>query len=414
MLTADSPVAVATAAFAAFARRDWPALARCIDEVALADLRDRSLKKLIQLVEHWMAGGGSSMGFRFDGYLIEEHLESVANEEISFFPGRPTLGELASLAPGDYFLRWCGAGFEQGPDGYSFSERPDLSRAIVGVIQESVELAFVLYRLEHRDQGRLTPAPRLLSPGPMQVMPLVRRDGLWGLALNEDLGEHGFPYFDGMRVPGKKPPLNELPVVPYPEGLSRGEGMGAAALSGLVTKLQTTLDSFRRREWSLVAAVIESEFLAQLQRDLVTVASHCEKVRAARTDLPAPPGVAVGWLEEISLKPGSEELLVPLQPVPMTIAQLSALAPADFFAVIFESAARSEAGELLLAFPHVVVGALAEGPELVHLLYRTDGNEWDARKHHRERSTMKWTGDEWRWIPSRDLSNPLLAHVMKL
>ncbi len=107
------PAVVVRAAFAAFDRADWPALAETVHEHQLRTFRDRQIAYLAAWPSmrdaraQAKSRGVSMIMFSYDDSLPPDAIRQVADVRIPGFPESLPLGKLAELSPAQFFEKWC-------------------------------------------------------------------------------------------------------------------------------------------------------------------------------------------------------------------------------------------------------------------------------------------------------------------
>jgi hypothetical protein len=170
------PAAVVRAAFTAFSRADWTALASFVDEGRLRSFRDQQLAQLALWPEMRDASAkakASGMGatvFMFNDSFPAGEIQKVSTLRIPGFPPSLPLGKLAALSPADFFAEWCKVAY--GVKGTGL--KTDTRRDVLGQVFESDTVAHVLYRAE-----------RWYA---VKVMSLKWSHGGWKVLFNDDIG----------------------------------------------------------------------------------------------------------------------------------------------------------------------------------------------------------------------------------
>src|SRR6266567_3875588 len=178
------PTQIVEGAFTAFERQDWDRLASLVHPERLASFQREQVAYIIawtQSKEARARAKRENVGvfmLSYDDTLSPEVVSGVADVKVTAFPGAPTIGELAHLAPTAFFTRWCqavyGADSRHGLGAMVSHDR----REVIGQVFEGDTLAHVLYRSDHRYTGSW----------PVGRMPLKYSSVGWGLLLNDDIG----------------------------------------------------------------------------------------------------------------------------------------------------------------------------------------------------------------------------------
>jgi hypothetical protein len=333
MTEQEDPGQTLDAAFGALARRDWPALSTLIHPVALARLRQESLGLLILMTEERNAGkqGG---GYNPQDVVISDHLSKVGSERVPQFTNAPAIAELAALPPADFVARWCEAVCGGDAQKDPVREVVALQRRIVGEVQESDTLAYVLYRLEsrHLEMGELITD----LPGRVMLMPLQRAGARWQLLLNDDIGWT----INFMEVLNPRPPVppsqlkrttHVAPVGPTPLSppVSRGRRRPAE-------EARAAFAAFERREWKTFVTFVHPERLASFQRQELAYLVAWVNSKEARAKASGEGFVAFVLQYDDSLPleaiaQAAADSKVPAFPGSPTFAELARLSAPQFF-----------------------------------------------------------------------------------
>jgi hypothetical protein len=167
------------AAFSAFGRADWPALAGAVDEDQLRTFRDQQIAYLAawpSIRDARAKARSSGVGivmFSYDDSLSPDAIRRVADLTIPGFPSSLPLGKLAELSPAHFFEIWCEVAY--GPK--SMGLKTNVQRRVLGQIFESDTMAHVLYRAD----GWYA----------VKVMSLNWSRGQWKILFNDDIGWSG-------------------------------------------------------------------------------------------------------------------------------------------------------------------------------------------------------------------------------
>jgi len=114
--------------------------------------------------------------YSYEDSLAPEALAQVATLEVPVFQRHHRIGELAALAPAEFFQEWCAAAYATQKEGFG-AWKSGFDREAIDQVFESGNLAWVLYRSSH---GR-TP----------DLMPVRWNEGGWRILLNDDIGWQG-------------------------------------------------------------------------------------------------------------------------------------------------------------------------------------------------------------------------------
>jgi hypothetical protein len=179
------PAQVAAAAFDAFTRADWEALAALVHPTMLARFQREEMDLIVGWAQEKRSGSPEMAGgIHVMLHPPDEDSSSVAVGEplagvrVPLFPDSATIGQLAGATPAQFFVMWCEAVYGHPADtGWA---RYNGSRRILGEVGEGETLAHVLYTggpFQYDDPWRVT------------RMPLARTEDDWGLLFNDDIGE---------------------------------------------------------------------------------------------------------------------------------------------------------------------------------------------------------------------------------
>ena len=397
MQVPDGPTQVVESAFVALARHDWSLLAALIDPAALDSLRQESLGLIILVTEERKAGkeGG---GYNPGDVLIADHLPQVGTERLSYFPGRPTIAQLASLSSSEFFIRWCAAVYGSDSNRDPMREIVGLQRRLIGEIREGDSLAHVLYRREsrHVEMGELF----IDLPGRVMVMALRKLQDRWTLEFNDDLG---WPV-DFMEILHDRSPFSvqglkrttrvapEPAIPPYDPRADRE--------SGPAETVRTAFAGFRRRDWQSLSALVDSERLAAFQREELAYLVAWTHSRPAQEQATGKRFTAFILSYEDSLPPAVmvaevANIKAPVFPGGPTFGELAQLSPPSFFARWCEAVydVTPEKGLGKTEFQRDVIGVVLEGHALAHALYRsglTYPQPWYVQRMPLRRSASGW------------------------
>lgn len=179
-----TPVETVNEAFAALDRQDWRALARLFTTEWLATIRDQHLGMLGAMQAHSKAaktgsGGGSLAAVQ---HPVGDFMQQFGSTRVRVFPGSPTVSDLASLSPEDFFVRWQEACTYASLPLRAYGafwrlfhrETKEGGRLVLGSVTEGEDMAHVLYR-----------QPGCVDPWRADVITLKRVEGSWRLQLDE-------------------------------------------------------------------------------------------------------------------------------------------------------------------------------------------------------------------------------------
>ena len=398
------PTDVLRLAFAALQRRDWPALAGHIDSLALESLRQESIGMLILTTEQRLAGEEVGGGYNPYDVVISDHLPRIGSERALGFPGEPTIAQLASLSPSEFFVRWCEAVYGDSTQEDPVREVVELTRRIIGEIREGDDRAHVLYRREsrHVEMGEL----KVNLPGRVMTMPLRNIAGQWRLRLNDDLGwsiDFG-PVLRWDSLRPAIPPVIRPAAVPPNEPAPRTERVEAQP--GPDEIAQGAFAAFEAQDWGSMAALVHEQRLASFQRQQISYLVAWSQSRDARADA-LRQGISVFMYSyDDSLPPEAlaqvADLKIPVFTPPRTIGDLAALAPTVFFEAWCEAAYGGETegiGRWRRESRRLVIGHVFEGDAMAHVLYRLGSTEQGPAR----RMPLMWSSAGWRLLLNDDI-----------
>src|SRR2546421_978706 len=257
MTAQETPTETVRSALAILSQREWGALASLVDSQALESLRQDALGMLILTTEQRLAGQEVGGGYNPNEVIIAEHLQRVGRERVTGFPKQPTIAELASLSPRDFFIKWAEAVYGDTPQDDPVSEVVELYRRIIGEVKDNPDTAYVLYRREsrHIEMSEF----KVNLPGRVMIIPVVRVRGGWRIRFNDDIGWS----IDFSRIshPGRghrssriKMPARVLPPEPAQPPSDR-----LAARPSPVEVVQSVFKAFAARDWQALAALVDSQ-----------------------------------------------------------------------------------------------------------------------------------------------------------
>ena len=171
-----SPTLVVDSAFEALARRDWPRLAMLVDSQTLMEFQARALQELVVMLKFQKMRSGNSRSTMMTFFSLgDSDVANARQERVDLMQGHPTIGQLESLSPAEFFERWCEAAYASPSP---TDVRPE--RHYLGIVFEGEDLAHVLYH-----------SSNIVFDQPAQVlrMPLRFSDGHWRIQLNEEIGD---------------------------------------------------------------------------------------------------------------------------------------------------------------------------------------------------------------------------------
>jgi len=173
------PTETVQAAFGAFERRDWQALASLVHPDRLASFQSEQVAYLIAWTGSKEARAqatreGAAFMMSYDDSLSSDAMATVADVKVEAFSHGATIGELARLSPSAFFTRWCEAAYGANPKKGPGQVKLGLKREVIGEMFEDDTLAHVLYRTDLWYSVRR--------------MPLKYSSAGWRLLLNDDIG----------------------------------------------------------------------------------------------------------------------------------------------------------------------------------------------------------------------------------
>lgn len=180
-----TPETTVTAAFAAFERGDWRAVVALLDQPSLEMFRELRLGSAAAMHDisrdpQLATGGGSLTAISSADHVVKTH----GSVRLEFMPGSPTVRDLASLSPQDFYVRWHEASsrvpFALRAYGWitRFSHwHPERGAAptVIGSVGEGDDITHVLYRrqdMQYDESARV------------DLITLRRDEGGWRLELN--------------------------------------------------------------------------------------------------------------------------------------------------------------------------------------------------------------------------------------
>lgn len=403
-----TPSQAVDSAFAAFARRDWPTVAELVNPTALDSLRQESLGLIILMAENRLAGREET-GYNPGEVVIADHVPRVGSERVPQFPGNPTIAELASLSPTQFFIAWCGTVFRTDSGNDPMREVVSLQRRIIGEVQEGDSIAHVVYRRESRqiDMGELF----IDLPGRMVEMPLKRVSDRWTLLLNDDIGWT----VNFMEALGPEPRYRTQPLKrtvrqhPPPES-TRSLGVARERPEQTV---RAGFAALKRHDWQSLAATVDPNRLRSFQRAelaylIAWTHSKESRAQAARQGI----NIFILSYDDDSLSPETiaqvANVKIPIIPNSPTIGELAQLTPSDFFARWCEGAYRPDSedkGQGLADMPREVVGAVFESETRAYVLYRYGT---PRRLESVDLMPVNRIGDGWGILLNEDIGDPSL------
>ena len=179
MASSQTPTQAVQAAFDAYRRSDWPALASLVHPDALTAFRIAQLGSAVgfSLARSDPQMRGRNIGITPADFVGDDAIKKAEGIQVAEFPGKPTIGELARLSPREFFARWCQAAVQDNKRGpWLASQR--VGRQIIGEILENDTLAHVMYRIQ---------VESIRLAGKVEVMSLKKADGRWLILLNDDV-----------------------------------------------------------------------------------------------------------------------------------------------------------------------------------------------------------------------------------
>jgi hypothetical protein len=404
MTAQSTPTETAASAFRALGQRDWQALAGFADSQALASLRQESIGMLILTTEQRLAGEKAEGGYNPDDVVIADHLARVGSQRIRTMPGNPTIEDLTTLSPSDFFVEWARASY--GDETHKDPQRDvaDLYRQIIGAVMETPEAAFILYRREVRywDDDEF----KVVLPGRVMILPVVRRDGSWHLQFNDDIGWSidfsGVVFFErDFPIPEIAMPARVVPPEPSPPSLERTRDL---------PKPQDVVDSafaaFATQDWTSFTRLVDPAVLRAFQQRQISYFAASIRSRDAYDEAKRK-GAGFVLSFEDSLSPTSltafEGLDVPLITGPRTIGELARLSPDRFFEEWCRAAYGAGAGGFGSGKSNVerhTIGQVVESETRAHVLYRT------PFRSNPDRVSLQWTEGGWRIALNNDIGWP--------
>ena len=174
-----SPTQTVQAALDAFGRSDWRALASLVHPDALTGFRTDQLGSAVgySLLRSDPQMRRRNISIRPADFVSADAIQRAKDIRVVEFPGNPTVGELAGLSVGDFFVRWCEAAFSNGQR-RPWQAMQRVGRQTIGEVLEGDTLAHVLYRVQ---------VESIYLAGKLEVMSLKRDGGQWRLLLNDDV-----------------------------------------------------------------------------------------------------------------------------------------------------------------------------------------------------------------------------------
>lgn len=402
MIAQNSPTGTVRSAFEALARRDWRTLASLVDSQALASLRQDALGMLILTTEQRLAGEKAEGGYNPDEVVVADHLPRVGSERIKGFRREPTIRELASLPPSDFFIEWARTAYGDESQQDPMREVVDLYRRIIGELMENDDTAHVVYRREHRhvEDGE----PKVVLPGRVMGMTVVRRGDKWRMRFNDDIGwsiNFSHVVFHERRFPVAK--ISVSPRVVPPE-LSPPLHERTSARPTPREVVESAFVAFEAQNWAALSNLVHPAVLRSFQQGQISYFVASIRSREARAEAKSEGVMAFMLSYEDSLSPEAiaevAELEVPLVPHPRRIGELARLSPAEFFQEWCRAAygTKSEGiGGWKRGFDRRLIGQVFEGENLAHVLYRT------PRLYAADRMPLQWSESGWRIMLNDDI-----------
>jgi len=174
-----SPTQAVQAAFDAYGRSDWLALGSLVHPDALKAFRTAQLGSAVgfSLAQNDPQMRGRNIGISPADFVSEDAIKKTEGIRLAEFPGKPTIGELARLAPKEFFVRWCQAAVQDNERG-PWLAMQRVGRQIIGEIVENDTLAHVMYRVQIES---------IYLAGKLEIMSLKKADGHWLILLNDDV-----------------------------------------------------------------------------------------------------------------------------------------------------------------------------------------------------------------------------------
>lgn len=403
---------------------DWKGLADLVDPDRLVEFRRRELGMLVEWAqrrEEIAAAIRDRGGYGMSGIdsLTDEMITAVADVPVKTFSGSQTIGRLASLTPKQFFIEWCVAAERKDRTDELPRGMIDAKRQVVGGTTVSDTQAYVIYRQEvHSAWGTVF---YIDQPGRPFVMPLKRSAGSWRVLLNEDVVGHlsfsdvlpiDFPKRGGLG----RSPRTERRVTPRPElppGSPRARRTASDAASAAFQALE-------RGDYRAVALLVHPKMLADFQRmqiqQIVMWASTRDQQAQESTMLM----VDLETVTDDVIKQFAN-VRVPIFRDSPTIGQLAAASPVDFFAmwceVVFGRGAAALLGEPPEEFrPRRIIGEIAEGSALAHVLYEPGSSFRYDDRWRVTRMPMMRAGDDWGLLLNDDIGERTILglHLMLL
>jgi hypothetical protein len=401
MIAQIRPTETVRRAFDALARRDWKALVSFVDSQALASLRQDALGMLILTTEQRLAGEKAEGGYNPQDVVIGDHLPQVGNQRIKGFRRKPTIRELASLAPADFFIEWARAAYGDGSQRDPVREVVGLYRRIIGEVMDNDESAHVVYRREHRYfDGDL----KVVLLGRVMIMPLVRSGEDWRMRFNDDIGwsiDFSHVVFHERHSPIAKmsAPPRVIPAEPSPP---LDERMSARPTPREV--VESAFVAFETQNWAALSALVHPTVLRSFQHSQISYFAASIQSREARAQAKSEGVMAFMLSYEDSLSAEAiaqvAELEVPLSPRPRRIGELAKLSPGEFFEEWCRAAYATPSdgiGRWKRGFDRRIIGQVFEGEDLAHVLYRT------PRLNAADRMPLQWSETGWRIMLNDDI-----------
>ena len=423
MLSAQAtPSETVLTAFKAVHEHDWAGLARLVDPERLEQFRRDELGMLLEWArrrEEIEASVRAGRGYGMNrDTLTPEAIAAVANVPVATFRNTPTFGHLAALTPGQFFVEWCIASEHRSGNLHRASNRIDYQREVVGTIVVDDSMAYVIYRQEMR-----TISDNVLyidQPGEAHVMPLKRAAGNWLLLLNQEdiVGHMSFPdvlpipafrdvpAWDHSRVPTEKRVRPALPQLPPGSAPARRSASTVAAAA---------FDAVEQGNWKALAALVHPNTLTefrerQLQFVVMWVNTRADRLQATKE------GVQMFMWSMDTL---TDEMIKTVADVPLpvfadsvTVGQLAAMSPADFFVKYCEAVYADDefrVSDVADGQHRRILGEIPEGETLAHVLYAPRPGYRFTDPWKVMRMPIMRTGDDWGILLNDDIVPPVLS-----
>ena len=179
MASSQTPTQAVQAAFDAYRRSDWAALASLVHPDALTAFRTAQLGSAVgySLARNDPQMRGRNIGITPADFVSDDAIKKAEGIRVAEFPGKPTIGELARLSPKEFFARWCQAAVQDNERGPWLATQR-VGRQIIGELIENDTLAHVMYRIQ---------VESIRLAGKVEVMSLKKADGRWLILLNDDV-----------------------------------------------------------------------------------------------------------------------------------------------------------------------------------------------------------------------------------